>query len=326
VFRMDHAWRRDAVYYAEGDWQEANPLHKVHFGPIATGSKVMRDWELFKRLAFQSRKTLGVDMEAAAVGYTAYRTRRPMIVAKGVSDHADGWKNDAGQRDAALASARFVLSFLSQRPLPPRPTRTFGLQRDAYAELLAYVAAHKVESVLLIQYSNVVATDLLFELVRRGAKKVDTYVQHPDSMQGNFQIKRLIQGQEALQLYLSNLPEPLKDKAEVTYHFYHPYPSVRAVLIDDAVLAIGWYTYRHMKDNPKSGPPYMVRGAETPGTVVYRGSPDFEVFRQFIVWTAQEIGERAEKEVHVVTGREVEPPLPSPLLHRHSPERASEKS
>jgi hypothetical protein len=202
----------------------------------------MRDWELFKRLAFQSRKTLGVDMEAAAVGYAAYRTRRPMIVAKGVSDYADGGKNDAGQGEAALASARFVLSFLSQHPLPPRPTRTFGLQRDAYAELLAYVAAHKVESAVLIQYSNVVATDLLF----------------------------------------------------------------------------------HMKDNSGSGPPYMARGAETPGTLVYRGSPEFEVFRRFIVRTAQEIGERAEKETHVVTGREVEPPLPSPLLH--SPQFTSEKS
>ena len=85
------------------------------------------------------------------------------------------------------------------------------------------------------------------------------------------------------------------------------------------MLAIGWYTYRHMKGNPEPGPPYMVRGAETPGTLIYRGSPDFEVFRRFIVWTAQEIGERAEKENHVVTGRDVEPPLPSPLIHRRSP-------
>ena len=121
VFRMDHAWRRDAVDHAEGDWREANPSQKVHFGPIATGSKVMRDWELFKRLAFQSRKTLGVDMEAAAVGYAAYRTRRPMIVAKGVSDHADGRKNDAHQRNAALASARFALELPLTAPSPAAP-------------------------------------------------------------------------------------------------------------------------------------------------------------------------------------------------------------
>jgi hypothetical protein len=260
-------------------------------------------------------------MEAAAVGYAAYRTRRPMIVAKGVSDYANAQKSDASQMDAALASARFVLSFLRQHRLPPRPTRTFGLQRDAYAELLAYVAAHEVRRAVLIQYSNVVATDLIFELVRRGAEEVDSYVQHPDSMQGPFQVKRLIQGQEALQLYLSNLPQPLEREGRINYHFYHPYASVRAVLLDDAVLAIGWYTYRHIshdtenletgKERSETGPPYMVRGAEAPGMLVYHGSSEFEVLRDFIQRTAREIGERAETEPHIVIGRRVEPPLPS---------------
>jgi nucleoside phosphorylase len=292
VFRMDHAWLRDAAYYADGDWKKEPDAPKVHFGPIATGSKVVQDWDLFTKLAFQCRKTLGADMEAAAVGYAAYRTRRPMIVAKGVSDHANAEKADAPQRDAALASARFVLSFLKQHRIPARPTRTFDLQRDAYAELLSYIADHKVKHAVLIQYSDVVATDIVFNLMRREADLVDVYVQHEESMQDERQKERFRQGETSLKLYLSNLPKPPVG-GRLVYHFYRPLASVRAVLLDDAVLAIGWYTYRHIQKNPVTGP-YMVRGAEAPGLVAYRGSPDFNVFRDFIKRTAEELDERAE--------------------------------
>jgi nucleoside phosphorylase len=77
----------------------------IHIGPIATGSKVMKDPELFERLERFVRKTMGAEMEAATIGLVGEHSLIPAIVVKAVSDYGDGDKDDSlvpGVRDARV--------------------------------------------------------------------------------------------------------------------------------------------------------------------------------------------------------------------------------
>lgn len=91
-----------------------DPLNpKVHIGVIASGSNVQKDPQLFQRLEKVQRKTLGVEMEGAAIGAVAEIHEIPMIVVKGVQDYADPDKNDQFRAYAAEVSARFLLAFFT---------------------------------------------------------------------------------------------------------------------------------------------------------------------------------------------------------------------
>ncbi|WP_437807069.1 pentapeptide repeat-containing protein [Sorangium sp. So ce1078] len=102
-----------------------DPPLRIHVGPIATGKTVREDPELFSRLRREVRKTLGAEMEAAAIGYVAEHLGRRSIIVKAVSDHGDHEKDDAFQAFAARASARFLLAFLQkhlpEQSAPPPP-------------------------------------------------------------------------------------------------------------------------------------------------------------------------------------------------------------
>ncbi len=114
------------------DGVPGDPTFAVHVGPIATGKTVREDAELFPNLEQFVRKTLGVEMEAAAIGHVAERFNRPAIIVKAVSDHADHEKDDSFRKFAATASAEFLVRFLCrqgarirQRPGDPAPPPMF---------------------------------------------------------------------------------------------------------------------------------------------------------------------------------------------------------
>lgn len=87
---------------------------EVHIGVIGTTSYVREDPEMFNRLKNIGRKTLGVEMEGAAIGAVADIHEIPMIVVKSVQDYADHDKNDQFRFYAAETSARFLLEFLTK--------------------------------------------------------------------------------------------------------------------------------------------------------------------------------------------------------------------
>jgi nucleoside phosphorylase len=95
------------------DWQPANGPFKAHVAPIATGKTVRVDPQLFQRLEPLVRKTLGVEMEAAAIGHVARYAEIPALIVKAVSDHADEDKDDSFRAFACTASAKFLLEFAS---------------------------------------------------------------------------------------------------------------------------------------------------------------------------------------------------------------------
>lgn len=85
---------------------------RVHVAPIATGAEVTEDAGIFPRLAKSMRKVLGVEMEASAIGAIGEIHDIPALVAKGVSDFGDEFKDDRYRRFAARASAECLLSVL----------------------------------------------------------------------------------------------------------------------------------------------------------------------------------------------------------------------
>jgi len=85
------------------------------------------DPQIFDRLKLVERKTLGVEMEAFAIGYVGDTLPQRAIVAKAVSDHGDHDKDDRFREFACRASAAWLFAFLKKHLTPkPADTRTPG--------------------------------------------------------------------------------------------------------------------------------------------------------------------------------------------------------
>lgn len=89
---------------------------KVHSAPMATGAKVVEDEGIFPRLSNSMRKVLGIDMEASGLAALAEAHDIPVVIAKGVSDFGDTFKDDRYRHFAARASAEVIISFLRNTP------------------------------------------------------------------------------------------------------------------------------------------------------------------------------------------------------------------
>jgi nucleoside phosphorylase len=87
---------------------------QVHVAPVATGGSVTEDAGIFPRLANSMRKVLGVEMEASALGALGELHDVPVVVAKGVSDYGDRFKDDRYRLFAARASAECLISLLRE--------------------------------------------------------------------------------------------------------------------------------------------------------------------------------------------------------------------
>ncbi|WP_438011248.1 pentapeptide repeat-containing protein [Sorangium sp. So ce321] len=137
--------RRDRVVHPDGP-PPARPF-RVHIGPIATGKAVQEDAGLFERLKPIGRRVLGVEMEAAAIGYVAERLGRRSIIAKAASDHGDHEKDDSFRAFACRASAEFLFAFLRRylspdlagragrgRPLRRFPARARGGRAEPHGD------------------------------------------------------------------------------------------------------------------------------------------------------------------------------------------------
>ncbi|KAK8123111.1 hypothetical protein PG984_011781 [Apiospora sp. TS-2023a] len=85
---------------------------KVHYGVVASGSKVIKDPivrdEIYNNL---DQKALCVEMEAAGL-----MDDFPCLVIRGICDYADSHKNSVWQGHAAAAAAAFAKEFLSYLP------------------------------------------------------------------------------------------------------------------------------------------------------------------------------------------------------------------
>jgi tetratricopeptide (TPR) repeat protein/nucleoside phosphorylase len=88
---------------------------KVHVAPMGSGNQVIEDEKVWGFVSEFMRKTLGLEMEAAAIGAVAHAQRDKKldaVVMKGVMDFANHGRDDQFKEFAARASAECLLAFL----------------------------------------------------------------------------------------------------------------------------------------------------------------------------------------------------------------------
>ncbi len=94
---------------------------KVHVASFASGDQVVEDEAVWTFIAASMRKTLGLDMEAAALGALAHYQRAAKvdaIVMKAVMDFANHGRDDHYKDFAARASAECLIDFLRKNVRP----------------------------------------------------------------------------------------------------------------------------------------------------------------------------------------------------------------
>lgn len=99
------------------DVSPAGPQHplRLHVAPIGSGARVVEDEQIWTFVSQAMRKTLGIEMEAAAIGELAHHQRQHQldwVVMKGVMDFADHGRDDHFKEYAARASAECLIAFL----------------------------------------------------------------------------------------------------------------------------------------------------------------------------------------------------------------------
>lgn len=91
---------------------------RVHVAPMGSGSRVMEDSAIWGVVEQTMRTTLGIEMEAAALGMIADGAdgaKLDALVMKGVMDFANEGRNDHFKEFAARASAECLIAFLREQ-------------------------------------------------------------------------------------------------------------------------------------------------------------------------------------------------------------------
>jgi nucleoside phosphorylase len=94
----------------------------LHFGPIASGEKVIADGRAVEYLQSLQRKLVAIEMEGAGVAAAAIGAVQHVgfPVVRGLCDFADAAKNDSWQPYAANCAATFAFELLKSKPISPR--------------------------------------------------------------------------------------------------------------------------------------------------------------------------------------------------------------
>ena len=104
------------------DNQPQSPEHPmVHYGPLASGEKVIASDDASGRLLRYQPDLVGVEMESAGVASAALGAVRKIgfLAIRSICDFADHKKNADWQGYAAETAATFVRAFLRNRPVGP---------------------------------------------------------------------------------------------------------------------------------------------------------------------------------------------------------------
>lgn len=113
-------WHNDIRADDPKTWFKNDPP-KVHFGPIASGEKVIANKSFLNELVSQCPQLLAVAMEGAGVAQATAHCGDSIsfIEIRGICDFADEKKDDTWQLRAANAVAAYTIGLLRSRPVPP---------------------------------------------------------------------------------------------------------------------------------------------------------------------------------------------------------------
>ncbi|MDM8557282.1 COR domain-containing protein [Candidatus Parabeggiatoa sp. HSG14] len=95
-----------------------NKIPDIHWGPVASGEKVIADTQTIPELQNNWTKLIGVEMESYGAALAAYKaeSRPRFLMVKGICDWANPDKNDKWQKYAAEVAAVFVVNLLRSKP------------------------------------------------------------------------------------------------------------------------------------------------------------------------------------------------------------------
>lgn len=156
--------------------------------------------------------------------------------------------------------------------------RVFDHQHDAYRFLIDVINKYGAKEAVFLQYSCRTCLDVVRTVLSKGAK-VTVFIQHEDiaaRVGSQYQADRIRVATKALRTDLSgSLLKP--DKLKV--YKYRALGSVSGIKIDDRVLCMGWYAYKHVdqsSDKSLASDAVEILGHNIAALVVWKGTGEFE--------------------------------------------------
>ena len=204
----------------------------------------------------------------------------------------------------------YIVKDISDNTYVFKRNKSYKNQEEMYADIIQEIReARNVKEATLIQYSSRKASPLIFTLLNKGAT-VNLYVKNPDiGIISRMQKERIISA-------IKDLPGELSSTSGVLKVYkYDPPASVRGVIIDDRVLAIGWYTYEYVpqpeRDSAYPDDEFFLSGHDIPGMLLHEGSLEFEIFKDLLLEQTKNFerdasGKSKKTELHLKSGKPVQ--------------------
>ena len=160
-----------------------------------------------------------------------------------------------------------------------RPVKIYERQFDMYNDLSKYVEEKGAKKVIMIQCSGQMIKPLLLGLLSKDAN-VMLYIKSPQTSVSQLQNERV---ESTLKQLTGELSFFVAGK--LTVHGYHAPSSLRGVLIDDSLIAIGWYTYEHILSPDKDYPNDDVElsGHDVAGILLHKGSFEYSIMKNMFM-------------------------------------------
>ncbi|MEX3935896.1 hypothetical protein AB4Y32_29585 [Paraburkholderia phymatum] len=115
---------------------------QVHFGPVASGDKVINDAQALQRLIDLHPKLVGVEMEAGGAAAASHQHETNFFMVRGVSDLADGQKGNSAvlrwRQYASEVAAAYAVGLVRSGLLAPPGPREL---RNSYEDVSEAIAA-----------------------------------------------------------------------------------------------------------------------------------------------------------------------------------------
>jgi hypothetical protein len=171
-----------------------------------------------------------------------------------------------------------ILRDISDHTCAFQQNKSYRHQEELYGDLIRKIQeAERVEEATLIQYSGRKANSLIFALLSKGAN-VTLYLKDENGAINQTQKERIISTIKDFSTDLASTSGTLK-----VYQYDSP-ASIRGVLIDNKVLAIGCYIYEYecksQRNQGCSNEQVAVWGHDSAGMLLHQGSVEFELFKE----------------------------------------------
>jgi hypothetical protein len=180
----------------------------------------------------------------------------------------------------------YIVKDISDNTYTLKRNKPYNNQEEMYTDIIQDIREiRNVKEATLVQYSGRRASTLIFTLLKKGAT-VNLYIKNPDTeVVSSMQKKRIISS-------IKDLPGELSSTSGILKVYkYDPSASIRGVMIDNRVLAIGWYVYEYVtkleRDSDYPDDRFFLSGHDVPGIVVREGSLEFEVFKDLFLKQVQ---------------------------------------